>query len=347
VTPSSTTTTLPTADHVPLRGGPVLRWGVLAPGRIAGAFARALHAHTDQRIVAVASRSPERGAAFAAEHGIATVLTDYESLVARQDVDVVYVAAPHTHHRELALLAIAAGKPVLVEKPVGISAAEAREVADAARAAGVYVLEAMWTRFQPKTIAIHRLVADGALGTVREVEAAFGFAFAPDPANRLFDPALGGGALLDLGVYPISFALALLGAPTGVDVRGRLAFTGVDAHAVIIGEHAGGALSRLSTSLDAEPDNRAVVLGEAARIEVDPSFHASGAFELVTPTERLRWEDPSGLTGSDPLAFQAVAAAADIAEGRLESALHPMSAAIAVLEVIDLGRERLGAVALG
>lgn len=338
---------LPAAEFAPLRGGPVLRWGVLAPGRIAGSFATALHTQTDQRIVAVASRSPERAAAFAAEHGIPAVAADARALVADPTVDIVYIAAPHTQHRELALLAIAAGKPVLVEKPIGISAAEAREIADAASAAGVYALEAMWTRFQPKTIAIHRIIADGTIGTVREVEAAFGFAFPPDPAHRLLDPALGGGALLDLGVYPISFALALLGAPSGFDVRGRLAFTGVEAQAVLVGEHPGGAFSRLSTSLDAQPDNRAVIVGERGRIEVDPSFHASGGFELIVGEERHRWDDPTGLTGSDPLAFQAVAAAADIAAGRLQSPLHPLSAAIDVLEVIDTARARLGAVALG
>ena len=338
---------LPVPDSVPLRGGPVLRWGIIAPGRIAGEFATGLRRHTDQRITAVASRSPERAAAFAAEFAVERVHPTYEALVADPAVDIVYVASPHTHHREHALLAIAAGKHVLVEKPIGISAAEAREITGAARAAGVYLLEAMWTRFQPKTVLIHRLIADGELGAVREVEASLGFAFDADPSHRILNPALGGGALLDLGVYPIAFALGVLGAPDRVEVAGRLASTGVDAHAVLLGGHADGAFSRLSTSLDARGANRATIVGEAARIEVPSAFHEANEFDLVIGDDRLRWVDPSGAAGPDALAWQAVAAAADIDAGRTESPLHPHTASIAVLEVIDAARAAVGAVSLG
>ena len=156
--------TLPVPQFAPLRGGPVLRWGIIAPGNIAHQFATGLRKHTDQRITAVASRSAERAASFAADFDVERVHASYEALVADPEVDIVYVASPHTSHREHALLAIAAGNNVLVEKPIGISAAEAREVAAAASAAGVFLLEAMWTRFQPKTVLIHQLVADGAIG---------------------------------------------------------------------------------------------------------------------------------------------------------------------------------------
>ena len=337
----------PAPEFAPLRGGPVLRWGIIAPGNIAGQFATGLRTHTDQRITAVASRSPERAAAFAAEFAVDRVHTAYDALVVDPEVDIVYVASPHTSHREHALLAIAAGKHVLVEKPIGISAAEAREIAAAASAAGVYLLEAMWTRFQPKTVLILQLIADGTLGAVREVEASFGFAFAPDPLHRLLNPALGGGALLDLGVYPIAFALGILGTPTAVDTRGRLAATGVDAHVVLVGEHAGGAFSRLSTSLDARPTNRATIVGEAARIEVPPMFHETSEFTLLIDEEPHRWVDPTDVRGPDALAFQAVAAAADVAAGRTESTLHPLATTIAVLEIIDAARAEVGAVSLG
>ena len=340
-------TTLPVPRFAPLRGGPVLRWGIIAPGNIAAQFATGMRRHTDQRITAVASRSHERAASFAAEFAVERVHATYEALVADTEVDIVYVASPHTSHREHALLAIAAGKHVLVEKPIGISAAEAREVAAVAATAGVYLLEAMWTRFQPKTVLIHELVADGMLGTVREVEASFGFAFEPNPEHRLLNPALGGGALLDLGVYPIAFAIGILGAPSAFDVRGRTAVTGVDAHVVLIGEHDGGAFSRLSTSLDARPTNRAAIVGEAARIEVPALFHEASEFDLVVGEDRLHWVDPTEVRDSDALAFQAVAAAADIAAGRTESALHPLATTIAVLEVIDAARAAVGSVDLG
>jgi len=340
-------TSLPVPEFAPLRGGPVLRWGVIAPGNIARQFATGLRRHTDQRITAVASRSPERAAAFADEFAVDRVLASYEALVADREVDIVYVASPHTQHREHALLAIAAGKHVLVEKPIGISAAEAREITDAAHAAGVYLLEAMWTRFQPKTVLIHRLIVDDAIGAVREVEASLGFAFGADASHRILDPALGGGALLDLGVYPIAFILAILGDAEAGEIRGRLASTGVDAHAVLMGQHADGAFSRMSTSLDARNSNRATIVGERARIEVPSAFHEVNEFDFVVDDDRLRWVDPTGVAGSDALAFQAVAAAADIAAGRTESSLHPHAASIAVLEVIDSARATLGAVSLG
>jgi predicted dehydrogenase len=344
---TSLPTTLPVPQFTPLRGGPVLRWGIIAPGHIARSFATGMRRHTDQLITAVASRSPERAASFAADFAVERVHATYEALVADPEVDIVYIASPHTSHREHALLAIAAGKHVLVEKPIGISAAEAREIDAAATAAGVYALEAMWTRFQPKSVLIHQLVADGALGTVREVEASLGFAFPPVAEHRVLNPALGGGALLDLGVYPIAFALGILGAPNGIDVRGRRATTGVDAHAVIIGSHPGGAFSRLSTSLDARAGNRATIVGETARIEVPSQFHEAGEFDLIVGEDRLHWEDPTDVRESDALAFQAVAAAADIAAGRTESPLHPRAASIAVLDVIDSARVTLAAVSLG
>jgi predicted dehydrogenase len=334
---------LPEPDITPLRGGPVLRWGVLAPGRIAGSFVSTLHRHTDQRVHAVASRAPERARAFAATYGIPHAYDSYARLVADPDIDIVYVASPHSEHKPQALLAIAAGKHVLVEKPLALNAAEAREIASAARAAGVFAMEAMWSRFLPQTALIDRLLRDGVLGDIRLVTADFGLRFDFDPEGRIFNPALGGGALLDIAIYPIWFAHFVLGTPTRVLATGELARTGVDGQAALVLTTATGAQALLHTTLFADTPNEAAVSGALARIQVETRFIAPSGFSLISHTSeaRLRWADPSGLRGSEGLAYQATAAAQHIADGLTESPLHPLDRTLAVLETIDTARRQL------
>ena len=199
---------------------PPLRWGVLAPGRIAGSFVDALSRHTRQQVVAAGSRSLDRARAFADRFGIERAYSSYEQLVGDPDIDAVYVASPHSEHAAQALLAISAGKPVLVEKAFARNASEARQVVSAARAAGVLAMEAMWTRYLPQSDVIAQLLADGVLGEVVTVLADHGQSFDFDPNGRLFNPALAGGALLDLGVYPISFASFVLGNPDEIVATG-------------------------------------------------------------------------------------------------------------------------------
>src|SRR3954454_22072206 len=192
---------LPSARTPDPRDAPVLRWGILGPGEIAGDFADALARHTGQRIVAVGSRSRDRAAAFAAQHGIPRVHQGYESLVSDGEVDVVYVATPHSEHARNALTAIAAGKHVLVEKPLAVTADLARTIAAAADAAGVFAMEAMWTRFLPQTDVVAQLLERGDLGRPALAVADFAGGPVSAPGGRLLDPEQGGGALLDLGVY--------------------------------------------------------------------------------------------------------------------------------------------------
>ncbi|WP_233585289.1 Gfo/Idh/MocA family protein [Corallococcus sp. CA054B] len=336
--------TLPHVEAIPLRGGPVLRWGVLAPGRIAGGFVWALHRHTDQRVHAVASRDPERARRFAAQYGVPRVHESYEQLVADPDVDIVYVASPHSEHKRQALLAIAAGKHVLVEKPLALDAGEARDVARAARAAGVFAMEALWSRFLPQTLLIERLLHDGVLGDVRLVMADFGGCFDFDPEGRVFNPALGGGALLDIGIYPIWLAHLVLGPPPHVHATGSLTETGVDGQAALVLTYPTGAQALLHTTLFAETPQEAVIAGTHARLQIDSRFFTPSGFTLkaARSDQRLRWTDPSGIHGSEGLAWQAAAVALHIAEGRTESPLHPLQHSIALLETIDAARNQLG-----
>ena len=337
-------TALPPSTATPLRGGPTLRWGVLAPGGIANDWVTTLHANSDQRVVAVGSRSAERGAAFAAEHGIPRSYDSYEALVGDPEVDIVYISAPHSHHRTLALLAIAAGKHVLVEKPIALSAAEAREIVAAARAAGVFAMEAMWTRFLPQSTVMRTLLDDGVLGEIHSVTAELGFAFPEEHEGRMYNPELGGGGVLDLGVYPVWFAHFALGAPSSVHTFGTLASTGVDAQAAIGLEYGSGVQAQLTVSMLAETRNGASIAGSAARIDIDPLFIAPTTFSLTGGEgERLDWSDPEAFPfWRDGLAWQAAAVAKHVSDGLTEAPEHPLEQTIAQLETIDSVRTQLG-----
>jgi predicted dehydrogenase len=342
---SSFPSSLPTPRVHPLRGGAVLRWGILAPGDIANDFVHAMHTHTDQRAVAVAGRSSERAAAFAGRHNIPRWHESHEALVGDPGVDIVYVASPHSEHKRLALLAIAASKPVLVEKPVAMTAAEAREIRDAAAKAGVFAMEALWTRYLPQTDVMLRLRDDGVLGDLRLAVADFGTRGATDPAGRIYNPALGGGALLDLGIYPLWFAHLWLGKPSSITALGTLTATGVDEQTAIILRYPGGAQALLSTNLMSFTPARASISGTEARIEVNPWFAVPAGFELVKPGKgdvRLHYVNATPLQFRDGLAWEAAAVAQHVHDGLLDSPLHPFSFAIEVMESMDEVRRQVG-----
>ncbi|MDQ1652647.1 MAG: hypothetical protein QOI35_1847 [Cryptosporangiaceae bacterium] len=337
-------TALPESRVPDPRDAPPVRWGILGPGWIASQFAAALRRHTRQELAAVASRSPERAAAFAAEYGIPRAYGSYAELVGDPDVDIVYVATPHSEHHRQALMAIEAGKSVLVEKAFTRTAAEAAEVAAAAGKAGVFAMEAMWTRFLPHIDVLRQLVTDGHLGEVMVVTADHGQYFAPDPHHRLYAPELAGGALLDLGIYPISFAAMVLGAsPDEVTSTGSLAFTGVDAQSAVTLRY-GDAVAQVGTTLLARTPTVAAVSGTVARVELAADFY--------TPTEltyvhrdgaRLVRPDGDTIRGHEGLCYQAAHAATLITEGATESPLLPLAETTAILAIIDEIRTHLGA----
>jgi len=338
-------TALPTPTTFPLRGGPVLRWGILAPGDIAKDFVHAVHTHTDQRVVAVASRSAERAAAFAQKHGIERSYGDHAQLVEDPGVDVVYVASPHSEHKRLALLAIAAGKHVLVEKPIGVTAADAREIQAAARAAGVFVMEGMWTRYLPQTDVMLQLVEDGVLGDIRLVTADFATIAPTDPEGRNYNPELAGGSLLDLGIYPVWISQLFLGAPQKVNTFGTLAETGVDAQTAVVLEFDGGPQSVLTTSLLHFSPERASINGTKARIEINSWFVVPAGFELIAPGKgdtRLSFVNDTGLEFRDGIAWEAAAVAQHVADGLTDSPLHPLDFSIEVMETMDRIRRGVG-----
>ena len=321
----------------------MLRWGVLAPGRIAADWVAAVHENTDQRVVAVASRTLARAQEFAAAQGIERAYGSYEQLVADPEVDIVYVAAPHNLHAELALLAIAAGKHVLVEKPIATTTADAKAIRDAASAAGVFAMEALWSRYLPQTSVVAQLLADGALGDVGFVAADFGFAAPVDLEGRMYNPALAGGALLDLGVYTSWFAHFVMGAPETISATGSLAVTGVDQQSIVTLGYGAHAQAVVSCSIGADIGQRGVIGGTIGRVEFAGSFMSPSAFSvvqwekepLVFPAPELMWRDG--------LCYQATAAAQYVTDGLLQSPLHSLDDSIAVLTVLETARIQLGA----
>ncbi len=251
------------------------RWGIAATGGMAAAFTEDLAHVPDAEVAFVGSRSPESAAAFAGRFGAAGSGTYADLLAAGRDgaVDVVYVATPHPQHRDLALAAIEGGTPLLVEKAFTATLAGAQEVVDAARAAQVFCMEAMWTRFQPAVAHVRERIAAGEIGELLLVQADFGAQRDYDPSSRLFDLALGGGSVLDLGVYPISFAQHLLGRPDRVTATGTTYDNGADASAAIHLAYADGRAASLTCSLAAQTPGRAVVVGTRGSIELEPPFH--------------------------------------------------------------------------
>lgn len=319
---------------------PGLRWGILATGGIAQAFTSDLRtAGLDVR--AVGSRRAGAARAFADEFGVPNVHASYEALVADPEVDIVYVATPHPLHAENALAAIAHGKHVLVEKPFTLNADEAMRVRDAAREAGVLAMEAMWTRYLPHMVRIRELVASGALGEVRTVFADHTQRLSNDPTHRLNALELGGGALLDLGIYPVSFACDLLGLPTEVTARARRSETGADTETATIMVHADGALSTSISSSRAAGPNTAHVVGTEGRIDIDRTWYVPTSFRLAAPDGTVVEEYVSRIEGRG-MQYQALAAESYVADGRTDSPVLPIEESVGIMRTLDAVRARIG-----
>lgn len=333
---------LPAARTPDARVAPVLRWGILGPGWIAARFVAAVHKHTEQKVIAVGSRSLSRAAEFAQRHGIDATYGSYEELLADPQVDVVYVCTPHTEHLPNAIMVIEAGKHVLVEKPLGINAAQAREIAARSAAAGCFAGEAMWTRFLPKFDVLRQLIDNGALGEIRTVMADHGEFFTTD--HRIYRPALAGGPMLDLGSYPIAFAHWATGTPDRIDAIGTPANDELNGQISAILGTASGAQAMLNTTILSDTPTDAAMCGVDAMITIPGPFYQPGPFELrQRDGETLRYSEAHG-GHEEGLHFSAVDAAREIAAGNTASSTHPLTDVIATLETMDAIRAQLGIV---
>ena len=313
-----------------------IRWGFLGAGGIAASMAADL-IHGNNTLYAVAARDAGRAAAFAAQFGASHSHGDYRAVVEDPDVDIVYVATTHPFHREQALMAIEAGKHVLIEKPLALNAAHAGEVLTAARQKGVFAMEAVWMRANPLILKAHEIVTRGVIGDVVAIQADFSIEVAFDPTHRLYDLANGGGALLDLGIYPIHFALLFLGHPDLQQVLGALSPTGSDAVAALQWGYRSGAVAQLRCATTAWAPGRATVIGTTGSMSVEPWFVNPERLVVTTSEGESRVEGEGTAYGPQVQEVERCLRA-----GLLESPLAPHAETIAALELVDRARADLG-----
>jgi predicted dehydrogenase len=328
-----------------------VRWGVAGPGPVAGKVIGDLAHVPGAVLTAVGSRSAERAAAFAAAyaatgaasggHGpVPAAHGSYRALLDDPSVDVVYVATPHPRHRALALAALAAGKAILVEKSFTVTPAATREIVAAAAAAGRFAMEAMWTRFCPATARLRDLVADGAIGEVCTVTADLGLRHPVDPATQDYHPERGDGLLFHLGVYPVSFAQMILGAPEAVVAHGVVHPSGADVEESVLLRYPGGRSALLFASLRSPAPGQARVLGTRGWIDVPPRFHYPSRIVLHRDGRDPEIID-APLTGAG-YAHELAEVTARVAGGHIESEIMPLADTVAVQDILAEVAGQLG-----
>jgi predicted dehydrogenase len=313
-----------------------VRWGILGTGNIARHFTEDLLLLDDHVVGAVGSRTETSANSFAREFGIERAHGSYADLAADNQVDVIYVATPHSGHFPAARLCLLAGRPVLVEKPFTTTAGEAEELVRLAAERRLFAMEAMWTRFNPLIRQVSDLVSGGSLGQVTCVQADFSIAPDYDPRHRLWNPELAGGALFDLGVYPIAFGSMLLGEPDLVHALTTRAPTGVDANTAVIARYPGGAVGVYHCGLWADSPTIATITGSTGYITVDPLFYRPRSFTLH-PAAGTAQTYHLDLTGHG-YTYQAAEVARCLRAGLTESPLMPLAETVSVMRTLDTAR---------
>lgn len=257
-----------------------INWGIMGLGKIARTFARDLQLTENAILHGVASRSAEKAKAFADEFGALKSYGSYESLVADSDIDIVYVATPHPMHFRNTMMCLKHGKAVLCEKPMGMNAAEEKAMIAEARARKLFLMEGVWTRFIPATVKLLELIEKGTIGDILHIRADFGFSGNPDPAARLFNKKLGGGSLLDIGLYPVYLSLLLLGAPNRIKATAHMSATGVDSTCVMLFDYPDGAMAVLESTFEVDTPTEAFIFGSKGTLKLHGAFHHARKISL-------------------------------------------------------------------
>lgn len=316
-----------------------IKWGVVSPGGISRRFADAMTMVDDGRIVAVSSRSQERANAYGDRYDVARRYCENDDMAADRNVDAVYIGSPHHCHAADAIRFLEAGKHVLCEKPMALNAVQVQQMIDAAQANNVFLMEAMWSRFLPAYQILGELLAEGRIGEPTFVEADFGFRSAVGPQHRLFNHELGGGALLDLGIYPLQLCSLVLGAPDRIVADGQIGETGVDEHTVVVLHHPGGAMGVAKASLRADLRCSARISGSEGVIELPPFMHCP---DWVTVTSGGRTDRIEAGFEGDGLRFEIAAVNRCIAGGLVECPVWPLSESLAIARTMDTARAAMG-----
>jgi predicted dehydrogenase len=324
-----------------------LRWGILAAGAIARVFANDLTiidpTRKKHRITSVASRDAERAARFATEFDIPRSFGSYSGVLESDDVDVVYVANVQSSHHEVVMAALHAGKNVLCEKPLALNLRQVDEMFGLAAAKKLFLMEAMWTRFLPHITSILTMIRDGVIGRPRFVIADHGQWVYRKKNHRLLDPHQGGGALLDLGIYPITLAHLILGMPEQVLARASFTESGVDSDVSIALHYSDGRSATLHTTIESVTATRALIAGEKGRIEIDRSFYAPTGFTLYrNDGEVRRYENPLQIPGYVGIGEQVHEVARCIDSGEMESPLRTYQDTREVMAIMEKVRHQIG-----
>ncbi len=316
-----------------------IRWGVCGTGNIARKFATDLASVDGSMLVAVASRVRDRAVAFAREFSAPRAYVGVEELASDGEIDVVYVATPASCHFADTMALLAAGRAVLCEKPFALDAGEAATMIDAARTSGVFLMEAMWSRFLPAHRALAREVEAGAIGTPITVAADFGYRIPPGVDHRLLDPSLGGGALMDLGVYPVELAMRVFGRPVVVDATALIGDHGVDEHTAAFLRFAHNEVAVVHATIRARTACTATISGTEGVITIGAPFHAATTLTTIVGTDSRRIDAPFDGHG---LSYEAAAVAECLRAGETECADMPLDDTMSVMRVLDAIRGRIG-----
>ena len=318
----------------------MFRWGIISTGAIANRFVKGAQSLPDTTVLAVGSRTQESADVFGERHGIERRYASYDALAADPDLDAIYIATPHPFHRENCLTCLEAGKAVLCEKPFTINSAELEEVVALARAKQLFLMEGMWSRFMPATVRLRELLAAGVIGDINIVDIDFGFRTGFNPEGRLFAPALGGGTLLDIGIYCLSFASMLLGTPQRIASMAQLGESGVDENSAMILGYEGGALTTICAAIRTSTPQQAVLNGTLGRITLHPPFWFPERLTLeVYGKETTEMTLPMNGNGFN---HEAAEVARCIDAGQLESEIMPLDESLALMQTMDEIRAQWG-----
>ena len=316
-----------------------IKWGIMGSGNIAYKFVQSLKYIKDAEITAVGSRSSVRAAEFASQYGISRSYGNYRQLANDPEVDIVYIATHNPSHFECALLCLKAGKAVLCEKPFTLNVLQAEVLIRTARESGIFLMEAMWMRYLPTIVKVRELLAKGVIGEIRMIKADFGMRQSWNPESRLLKPALGGGALLDVGIYPISFSSMIFGpCPSTIKSVAYLGATGVDEQFSAILGYEKGSLAVLSGAIRTTLPNEARVIGTEGYIRI-PAFWCSQSVELCINGKTEQFELPFTSTGYIHEAEEAMHC---IRQGLTESSIMPLDESLKIMKILDTLREQWG-----
>ncbi|RXZ80851.1 gfo/Idh/MocA family oxidoreductase [Paenibacillaceae bacterium] len=318
-----------------------INWGILGPGSIAHSFVKDLHHVADAKVVAVGSRTLDNAERFAKQHHIAKAYGSYASLIEDAEVDIIYIATPHAAHAANMLACLRAGKAVLCEKPFTMNGQEAEEIVHYAKQAKVFLMEAMWTRFLPAVVQARKWIDSGRIGEVRMLTANFGFRAHRDESSRLFDPRLGGGALLEVGIYPISFASMMFGqAPAAIATHAHIGATGIDEHFSALFTYSEGRTAVLNSSIGLHLANDAYIYGTDGYIHLpvflaaqSASLYVNGAF-----AETFVYEGAEA-----GYAFEAAEATRCLQAGLSESSIMPLDETLQIMQTLDAVKQQWNA----